>query len=74
MMRSCVSVWFYLRSFGGPYFSCTPEFLFALLLLKLAQADAKFFGLNAKLGPVSWNFFGLFGCVICHRNLTRLPG
>jgi len=59
---------------GLEYILCAPEFLFALLLLKLAQADAKFFGLNAKLGPVGWNFFGLFGCVVCHRNLTRLPG
>ena len=64
------SLLFGLRSFDGPSFSCTPQFLLALLLLELAQANAKLFGLNAKLGPVGWSFFGLFGCVVCHRNPT----
>jgi hypothetical protein len=67
------SVLFNLRSFGRPSFSCTPQFLLALLLLELAQADPKLIGLNAKLGPVGWNFFGLFGCLVFHRNPAPQP-
>jgi hypothetical protein len=67
-----------LASLGpGLFLICTPSVPLAQLLLKLAQRNAEFGGLSAKISPIGLGrSFGDFGGVVFHETLlyAQRPG